>query len=370
MADETRRKEVITGLLVFLMFFGFFIAGELALRLIQFNKFGQLESVEKDDSYYVDEETGLRLNKPNLQLGSSRINNLGFRGPDIGAEKPLSTVRLAFLGSSTTYDANSGEEENWPRLVAKNIDEALTGCSTDFINAGKAGYGTEQMATLYMHFVKQTEPDLVFVLPGDLSQDLDWLAGQHKIDTHHDSYESFLAKHSILLEKLEKNIRIIQLQRRAGSKKDKLSFDPKEIEHRFRARLEHLIEAIVKDGRDAVLITTSGQIRRDMSISEMVAAGNTAIYYMPYIYLPDLIKLRDSYNAVIREVAHKYGVILVDTEDSIPGTPAYYADAIHFTPAGSKAMAKAVTSSLQGTEAAHSIFEKLGCKFSNQDRPR
>jgi hypothetical protein len=363
MVAEIRRYEIVTGFLVLIMSFGLFITGEIALRVIQYNKFGQVKSVEKDKTYYVDEETGLRLNKPNMLLGRTRINNLGFRGPDIELEKPASRVRLAFLGSSTTYDSSSGEGENWPHLVSIMLDKVLTGCSIDFINAGKPGYGTRHMTTLYSHFVKQSEPDLVFVLPGDLNQDLDWLAAQNNVSTQHDDYESSLAKYSVLLEKIEKNIRIIQLQRRVGSRTDKLSFDVTDVEYRFRERLEHLVQTILAGGQSPVLITTSGQIRREMSIDEMAAAGGTAIYYMPYVYLPDLIKLRDTYNGIIREIAEQYEVILVDDEDSIPGSPTYYADSIHFTAAGSRAMAKRVVSSLQESEVKLGTFQKLGCEF-------
>lgn len=48
----------------------------------------------------------------------------------------------------------------------------------------------------------------------------------------------------------------------------------------------------------------------------------------------------------MREVAAATGALLIEREDDIPGDPAHFADTVHFTDAGSAAMAARVTRAL------------------------
>jgi hypothetical protein len=99
-----RQKEIATGLLVIAICFGSLLAVEALLRVQQWMSFGAERNVEAAKQYYIHAETGLRLPVPNSNHGKIVYNSLGFRSPEIPAEKPAQTIRLAFLGSSTTLD--------------------------------------------------------------------------------------------------------------------------------------------------------------------------------------------------------------------------------------------------------------------------
>ncbi|MEE4189213.1 MAG: SGNH/GDSL hydrolase family protein, partial [Roseobacter sp.] len=211
---NTRRQEILTGIIVLSLSFGGFLIGEIGLRTLQLARYGVQATVEKSEAFFTDESSGLRLIHPNQQLGKVRINNLGFRGPDIGVDKDSGKIRLLFLGSSTTYDAGSPEGENWPEQTVRILKQSLPGCELDFVNAGQPGYSTASMARLYDSKLRGLDSDMAIVFPGDVNQDLDWQAKQEGFDTNH-YHPSWLAKHSVLWGKLELNFRVIELQRQA-----------------------------------------------------------------------------------------------------------------------------------------------------------
>jgi lysophospholipase L1-like esterase len=359
----TRQKEIATGLAIIVMVGGGLLAGEAALRLIQLARFGVARTVESSSAFYIDKESGLRMPRPNQQLGRIRINNLGFRGPDLDLEKPGSTCRIAFLGSSTTYDANAGEGENWPDQTAQLIGASLAGCAVDFVNAGVPGYSTAQMLRYYAARVDRLNPDLVVILPGDLEHDLDELAARRGF-TIHRPQSSWLSRHSVLYAKMEKNIRIVRLQRAAFSHKGKLEAKPGEVTPAFEARLRQLVGLLVQQQRLVALVTISGQLRRGQTREQQVRAANTSLFYMPYMSIPDLLDMRDGYNDVIRRVAQESSVLLIDVAERIPGDRDYYADTAHFTAMGSREMARIVADALLAYRPLQTMLQQGGCSIS------
>ena len=83
------------------------IMAEGAVRLIQYLKHGG-GNTTVTALYETDEKTGLRVLVPGARHAGVTINRQGFRGPDIPSAKPGGTLRLAFIGASTTFCAEIG----------------------------------------------------------------------------------------------------------------------------------------------------------------------------------------------------------------------------------------------------------------------
>jgi lysophospholipase L1-like esterase len=381
MSLSLRQKEILTGLFCILVFVGGAATGEIALRLISLSKFGMTAELNEPDQqqpeksesgkFYKDPETGLRLPYPNQQLGQVRINNLGFRGPDTLPQKPDGTLRLAFLGSSTTYDANVAEGKNWPHLTATQFPQQLTGCSTDFINAGLPGYSTNHMSKYWESKVSRYAIDVVVLLPGDMTNDIQTAAKLAGFSGH-SQQQSWLAKHSLLWQKIEKNIAIIQAQRAAYSSTGKFTPDIDALADVFEQRLNQAIDSLQAGDSYLVLPTISSRVRASMEKSEQVKAANSALFFMPYLSIPTLIEAQDRYNQVIRRVAKQRGIALIEGEDNIPADSQHFVDSRHFNTAGSQLMAKRIIKGLSASKSfAHFINERLpACQLaSSSDQP-
>ena len=53
-----------------------------------------------------------------------------------------------------------------------------------------------------------------------------------------------------------------------------------------------------------------------------------------------------------------YGAYLIDGEDEIPGDAAHFADSVHFTDAGCRAMAQRVAGRLEGAPGFQALFAR------------
>ena len=80
---------------------------------------------------------------------------------------------------------------------------------------------------------------------------------------------------------------------------------------------------------------------------------------MPFITPRLLIEGYARYNQIVREVAAETGALLIEGENEIPGDPAHFTDAVHFTDAGSKVMAERVSRVLRASPALEVIASRV-----------
>lgn len=95
-----------------------------------------------------------------------RINSLGYRGREVAISKPAGFSRIAFLGDSNTFGYGIQEGERFSDILA-----AAAPPSTEIVNLGVFGYGTEQEAIYLERHALALSPDMVVlaVSAGDLS---------------------------------------------------------------------------------------------------------------------------------------------------------------------------------------------------------
>jgi hypothetical protein len=351
-----RQKELLTGFLMLGIVVGGWGVGEALLRLVQHGKLGMAANIERSAQFYRDQRTGLRLPVPNSTQGKIQINSHGFRGPEIPVPKPPGTVRLAFLGSSTTYDLYVDNASSWPHLVTQAIQAAYPTCHVDYINAGIPGFSSPHMLTYYRAYVSKLEPDIVVLLPTDTSVALSNLARRKRVHAGLPVRPSWLAQHSELWATIEKNVQVIKLQRAAFFPQGKLTFTYEELAAELRPALEAIADQVTQDQHLLAVATISDQLRAGQDRQVQQRAAGTALYIMPFMSIPGLLTAKQYHNEVIADVARASNAILIEGHEQIPGTPAYYADANHFKPAGSRLMAVRVSTALLRAPEVRQLF--------------
>lgn len=95
-----------------------------------------------------------------------RINSLGYRGKEVAVPKPAEVRRIAFLGDSNTFGYGVQEGQRFSDILAQHQP-----ASTEIVNLGVFGYGTEQEAIYLERHALGLSPDMVVlaVSAGDLS---------------------------------------------------------------------------------------------------------------------------------------------------------------------------------------------------------
>lgn len=335
-----------------------FGAAELGVRVRQHIKFGSLLRIE--DTYTIDPKSGLRIPVPGGSFGGIHINSMGFRSPELEIPKAASTVRMAFLGSSTTYCADVSSNENtWPHLVAQKLRAQWPDVNVDYINAGVPGYSVTSSLQNLKSRVAPLAPDIIVIYEGhnDLSGNSFDLAVKEGLASKQTEQNlSWPAKYSLLWYLVEKNLLIISKQRSAHEIEGKLRFDKEALTAPFRRDLKDLVEASKRVAPLVVLVTFSTQLRNEQTPEQQTRAAATSLYYMPYMSINGLIEAYAGYNEVVRQVAQETGSLMISDENSIPGDPQHFVDSIHFTDEGSRVMSQRVAHALLESAALQEIF--------------
>lgn len=321
-----------------------FACAEGALRVRQAMKYGSALSV--DDLYRVDERIGLRVPIANLDTGRISTNSLGFRGPEIALPKLPGTVRIAFLGASTTWCGEvSSNEHTWPHLVTQDLRARFPGLAVDYVNAGVPGYVVNASFTNLVHRVAPLEPDIIVIYhaTNDMSRELRGLAAAKGLWIDGALDPGWVTKHSLLANLADKNLRIWLAQARAERHAGRLEVDATLLGDAFRRDLESLVVEARRHAKMVLVATFATQLRQEQAPDRQLQASASALYYMPFMTPEGLLASYRRYNDIIREVARDQGAVLVDGEDRISADPEHFADSVHFTDRGSRAMADRVS---------------------------
>ena len=96
-------------------------------------------------------------------------NNFGWRGPDVDAEKPAATIRIAFVGASTTIDA-FGTPFSHPEFVGHWLNLWMQNSGRPYrievINAGRTGVDSKSIAAIVRQELAPVGVDLVVFYEG------------------------------------------------------------------------------------------------------------------------------------------------------------------------------------------------------------
>ncbi len=337
-----------------------FLAAEGVVRIRHHARYGDFWRIE--DTYRFDAATGLRVLIPNSRFGHVTINHQGFRGPEIVVPKPADTIRVAFLGASTTYCAEvSSDERTWPHMVMQLLGESFPGVTFDYINAGVPGYGLDSIQRNFERRVLPLQPDVVVIYEAtnDLTSNSFKLARSRGLVVEHpEEHMGWLSRHSLLVYLVRKNIHVMEAARAASRQTGKLEFEPEELAAPFRSELAQLVRNVRADVPVSFIATFAPQVRREQSAAERAAAVSSNLYYMPFLTADGILSGYETYNAVIREVAQREGLELIAGEESIPGDAEHYVDSVHFSDAGSMVMAQRVAGVMTGSEAFRRLVEQ------------
>lgn len=337
-----------------------FAIAEGAIRLRQFVRYGAVGAgIEK--LYHYDDAVGLRVPIAGYQSERISIDSRGFRNPEFITPKPPGTIRLAFLGGSTTFSAEvSRDEATWPYLVVEHLRAGYPKKSFDYINAGIPGYTTRQSLKNLALRVATHDPDIIVIYHAwnDLKANSRKAARERRLQFSTEAERlSWLSDYSLLIYLLEKNLFIWNRQRAAGDKNNKLDVPGEVLSNPFRQDLETLVLKAREVADRVVLVTFSIKLRAEQSPEKRIEAAATGLYYLPFMTPEYLIRYFGAYNQVIRKIGEDTESLVVGTENAIPGTAVHFNDTVHLSDAGSALMAKRVARALIDAQIVERLAE-------------
>ncbi len=336
------------------------LAAEAAVRVRQHLKYGSVATLE--EQFTLDPALALRVPVAGFKHGRVSVNRLGFRGDEVSLPKPAGTLRLAFLGASTTWCAEvSGNEHVWPHQVARDLRSALPGVNVDYVNAGVPGYTLASMLKSMQGRVAPLQPDVVVIYEGtnDLTGEMRSLAARKGVISSDRFQEmSEPSRYSLLWHLAEKNLRVLAAERAIQAPSSRLDIDARTLGQSYRAALTKVVREAQRHAKVVAVATFSTQPRHGQTAQQKVQASSSALYYMPFLQPDTIIAAYERYNDIAREVAHETGALLIDGEHVVPGDALHFHDTVHFTDRGSAAMARRVSRALLSSGQLQSLLQQ------------
>ena len=305
------------------------------------------------DRFQAHRHLGYAL-APGYTSGPNRHNSLGFRGEEFSIEKAAGVPRIVCCGGSTTYGESVPDyRQSMPHLLGFGL--GLEEIEVEVINAGCPGWTTLETLINFETRLLDLSPDYVLVyhgindvLPrmvwphaafrGDLSG---WLARDRHLAEASLLERSDLARVVLVstgvIEPHGSLLRVIgdvpttshtfefRRQRMAGEypagvfREVPIERMLEANDHRyFRRNLTNLIALAEAHGVRVVLATFA--YSRDFASR-------------PYIGHPAVQRAIDETNEIVRELARRDGVGLIDVAAELTGA-GLFTDGVHFTVAG------------------------------------
>jgi lysophospholipase L1-like esterase len=103
------------------------------------------------------------MQHPGLRRLNSYLVDHSFRGRRFALRKPKGTLRVACLGTSTTwgYGLDEAQQTDFPSMLQALLNQQPGGQRVEVINAGVRGWTAPRMRRLFEEVVAEFEPDVV-----------------------------------------------------------------------------------------------------------------------------------------------------------------------------------------------------------------
>ncbi len=97
----------------------------------------------------------------NSRLKEYTVNSYGIRGKEFSIPKPADVFRIVVFGGSSTFGAESADEETFPAVLEKTLREKAGTENIEVLNYGVSSKSLYYLAKHYFSEVEELEPDMV-----------------------------------------------------------------------------------------------------------------------------------------------------------------------------------------------------------------
>jgi lysophospholipase L1-like esterase len=313
------------------------LAAEIAARVDDWYKYSAdpLDTYNREQLVAPD-ETEVR-GMPYGRFEKWRLNNLGFRGPDIGEKHP-GRPRVVAIGSSETFGLYEEEGKEWPAQLREALK--TQGVDAEVINTAFYGFGLQRNVDQFERRVLTLEPDVAILYldpySGHYLKGIDAIR-RPSIDHWGTDLRISRKLWSLLQGLIPRPVykaylkRLVQRERRQHQL-EVLDRVPPVVYERIRADLDRLAGLAKRHG---VRLILTSHIRRTDELALLMAQRDRAV-----LTFEAIIDAHEQVNALFADAAAAHGLPFVDLDAAIPATPALVADASHFSNEGARMMAE------------------------------
>jgi len=298
------------------------------------------------DSLYEYDSDGKR-GKPNAKYLKWELNNLGFRGDDLVP----GSRRVAVVGSSETFGLYESKGKEWPQELQRLLNMGKPEDSYQVANFAYPGLLLSTLENRLADYLERTTPEILIIYPsptGYLYRNINQSSKFERI-SQPDQPKFQLRVTARMMEIFKKltpqAVRnfVVQWQLEQAVSSSEYVFEkaPEDYVKVFSSDLERMIDKILAKAIKPVLVTHAtffGDRLLEQDKSVMIAWRK----FYPMLGEQGFLDMENRFNQVLRDLARKKNITLIDLAQLMPRGPEYFADAVHFTDKGAALAAQKI----------------------------
>jgi peptidoglycan/LPS O-acetylase OafA/YrhL/lysophospholipase L1-like esterase len=269
-----------------------------------------------------------------------RINNLGFRGPDLERDKG-DAFRIFALGESQTFGPTLRDGERpWPELLQDLFDlHADCGRRVEVVNAGTEAYTLEDNLERMRRDILPLKPDLILSAHG-----MNGLLALGLRRVPEPIEPGVRPRASALLGRA-----VLTIERFAHDWRSRNSAEARPAALPPMADAELMKSRYAEDYRKLIALSRAGGA--DVALADSSMAINDGsprevkdFYGAVFKPIDDIVAANAAHNRIVRLLSEEERVPLIDTTRDLDGQwdDDLYLDIVHFTEAGNERAASAI----------------------------
>lgn len=298
--------------------------------------------------------------RPGKYVGSDTksINQFGFIStPEITLNKPQNTIRIVFLGGSSTAGTGKtlADKDTWPWQVIEHVRENYSQKNIEFINGALGGYSSFESYGRLWSQIRFFEPDIIVMMHGwnDLyyfnnadsilkwrtNPDHSW--GIPKIKIEPDYKPSWIDPvirpfQSLIRLRLLLSKKITDSEGKESTKKELLTTYDERCEEIWRTQLKLFKTTSDLLNAKLFVIKQATLIAPNLPMQERVRCRYD---FHGFDHDAHVKAFKQIYQIIDEEIPANY---IIDTTP-LSGIPEYFHDHIHFSEEGASKMAEIIS---------------------------
>ncbi|MES2393690.1 MAG: SGNH/GDSL hydrolase family protein [Acidobacteriota bacterium] len=278
--------------------------------------------------------------RPHSSYLKWHLNAEGYRGPELRDGE----YRIACVGSSETFGLYESPEMEWPRQLESLLNAGQLGRPFEVVNTGFAGMSVGTSLKRLPEMLATVRPQMVVVYPS-------YTAYIRHAPPPPDKFEPRMVDRvRVLLKKAVPQPLVARVQtwqlRLSGSDAKAMDRLPEEAVEAFRSDLDAMVTQLQARGVRVVLVTHANRFGKTVLPAERSVMESWRKFY-PALKEGGFLDMEQRMSDVMRAEGAARGVPVVDAAEEIAPGPKDFAEFVHFTDAGARAMALLVAAEVE-----------------------
>lgn len=286
-------------------------------------------------------------------------NNMGFRGDDLHAPKPVREYRIFMVGGSTTECFYLDDSQAIHRVLQDALKRKFQAIEVKVYNAGKSGDGLPDHISMIVHRIVHLQPDMIVVFAGvnDLTRAiyhydyLHYVAERRQqvslltmLDSASTEFQIGRRVHSLMgriapqqpaqtleqIPQLSNYREKVRLRKSVAVSEMRPRVDPEA----YRLNLTTIVGILHAHGIQPVFMTQPSTWNSD---DQTIKEWQWMLYRFGTTYRDGFMdEALETLNGVMRQISTRFGVPLLDLARQMPKTSAFFYDDVHFNVQGAR----------------------------------